>query len=94
MTRGHGTSGSRPVLTAAQRAEVARVLRRRWRIKAAMRALERMLDAEPTNSELVAKYGVTVQTLHAAALKSYAKPHRLDEPNYVPRESKQSEIRP
>lgn len=67
-----------PALTEAQRDDIRRDLERRWQIKAQIRELERELHTLPTNADLVAKYGVTIQTLHAAARKTYAHPHPLD----------------
>lgn len=84
MKRGHGTSGSSPLLTAEQRERIKRVVGRRWEIKAAIKALEAELASLPTNAELVAEYGVCVQTLHAAARKNYRNRNKLDK---VPRET-------
>lgn len=81
----HGYQPQRaPVLTEVQRDDIRRDLARRWEIKRQIRALEAELATLPTNDELVAKYGVTVQTLHAAARKTYTHRNPLD---CVPRET-------
>jgi hypothetical protein len=84
MKRGHGIGGSMPALTTEQREAIRRDLSRRWEIKREIKRLEAELAELPTNEQLVAKYGVCVQTLHSAARKTYAHPHPLDR---VPRET-------
>jgi hypothetical protein len=52
-----------------------------------MKRLAIALESLPTNADMVAKYGVCVQTLHSAARKKYAKAHPLRPLANVPRET-------
>lgn len=70
--------GSPPALTAEQREDVGSVVRRRREIRRQIRALRIELDGLPTNEQLVAKYGVTVTTLHKCAFGTYTHAHPLD----------------
>lgn len=71
-------SGSPPALTESQREDVGNVVRRRREIRRQIKALEIELAGLPTNPELVARYGVTVTTLHKCAFGTYVTAHPLD----------------
>lgn len=69
---------SPPALTEAQREHVGGIVRRRREIRRQIRALEIELSQLATNAELVAKFGVTVTTLHKCAFGTYVSAHPLD----------------
>lgn len=70
--------GSAPVLTASQRENVAKVVRRRREIRREIRALEIEYSGLPTNAALVETYGVSVGTLYNCVHHDYLRTHPLD----------------
>lgn len=70
--------GDFPCLTAAQRAEIGRVISRRAAIRAEIKRLRAEFQTLPTNGDLIAKFGVTASTLYNVAKNRYLHAHPLD----------------
>lgn len=66
-----------PALTGVQREDIGRILRRRRELKRIIRQAEIEFAGLPNNLELVAKYGVSVTSLHNYAFGTSANPHPL-----------------
>lgn len=72
------SNGTYPALTLALREDIARVIRRRREIEAAIDGLRAEFAALPTNAQLVESYGVTTSTLHNCCHRKYTRKHPLD----------------